>query len=86
MKLQTLFALMSEVEDSNVLARHNPQVLHEVQKGAKYFIESGGAYATSAIAKLCYMDADYIRNNISSGGCADLLATAIFIVLLLERW
>ena len=57
-----------------------------MQKEAKYFIESGGAYAPSAIAKLRYMDADYIRKNISSGGCADLLATAIFIVLLLERW
>lgn len=85
-KLQTLFVLMSEVEDSNVLARHNPQVLREVQKEAKYFIESGGAYSQNAIAKLCYMDTDYIRKNISSGGCADLLATAIFIVLLLERW
>lgn len=85
-KLQTLFALMSEVEDSNVLARHNPQILCEVQKEAKCFMESGGAYTQNAITKLRYMDADYITKNISSGGCADLLAAAIFIVLLLERW
>ena len=26
------------------------------------------------------MDEDYTRRNISAGGCADLLATAIFIL------
>lgn len=85
-KLQALFVLISEVEDSNVLSRHNPQTLHKVQREAKCFLNEGGAYAKEAIEKLCYMDLDYIKRNISSGGCADLLAAAIFLVLLLERW
>ncbi len=85
-KLQTLFILMSEVEDSNVISRHNPDTLREVQNEAKRFLAEGGAYQENAVEKLCRMDRDYIRRNISPGGCADLLAAAIFLALLLERW
>lgn len=85
-KLQTLFTLMSEVEDSNVISRHNPETLLEVKKEAKKFLENGGAYAEDAMERLYQMDMDYTKRNISSGGCADLLAAAIFLVLLLERW
>ena len=85
-KLQALLSLMSEVEDSNVLSRHNPQVLYEVQREAAGFLEHGGAYTEDAIEKLFRMDFEYTERNISSGGCADLLATAIFLVMLLERW
>lgn len=42
-KLQTLFTLMGEVDDSNVISRHNPEVLSAVQKEAKQFLEKGGA-------------------------------------------
>lgn len=83
-KLQTLLTLMSRTEDSNIIARKNPQVLAEVQKEAAEFLKNGGAYSKSAVGKLMEMDADYIRRNISAGGCADLLAAAIFIEELLE--
>ncbi|MDO5389747.1 MAG: triphosphoribosyl-dephospho-CoA synthase CitG [Eubacteriales bacterium] len=83
-KLQTLFHLMSEVEDSNIISRHNPQVLFQVHMEAKEFLKCGGAYAEDATEKLQMMDEDYIRRNISAGGCADLLAAAIFIELLLN--
>lgn len=33
--------LMSQVEDSNILARHNPKVLSEVQSLAKDFLRVG---------------------------------------------
>ncbi|MDD2979956.1 MAG: triphosphoribosyl-dephospho-CoA synthase CitG [Hespellia sp.] len=85
-KLQTLFVLMSKVEDSNVLSRHDPGILLEVQKEAADFLKKGGAYAEGAVEKLYAMDQTYISRNISSGGCADLLATAIFLIFLLERW
>ncbi len=85
-KLQTLFTLMSEVEDSNVISRHDPETLCQVKAEAKVFLDNGGAYAEDAVEKLCRMDLDYTKRNISSGGCADLLAAAIFLVLLLERW
>ena len=82
-KLQTLFALMSQVDDSNIIARHNPEVLHEVKELAKEFLASGGAYQEEAISILKRMDKDFIDRNISAGGCADLLAVTIFLADLL---
>ena len=42
-KLQILFALMSRVQDSNILSRKNPSVLYQVQMEAMQFLEEGGA-------------------------------------------
>lgn len=83
-KLQTLLMLMSSLEDSNILSRQNPSVLCQVQKEAKEFLKRGGAYAEDAMEKLMRMDSDYIRRNISAGGCADILAAAIFLEMILE--
>lgn len=83
-KLQTFFVLMEGIEDSNILARNNPAVLEEVQREAGSFLQKGGAYGENAIEKLCRMDGEYIRRNISAGGCADLLAAAVFIEMLLN--
>lgn len=83
-KLQTLMTLMGSTEDSNILARHNPQVLREVQAEATNFVRMGGAYAANAVERLQRMDADYIRRNISAGGSADLLAAAVFLEMLLN--
>lgn len=78
-KLQTLLTLMASCEDSNVLARRDPAVLRRVQQDAAAFLASGGAYAPDALDRLRRLDVEYTRENISPGGCADLLATAIFM-------
>ncbi len=78
-KLETLFVLMSRVDDSNIIARHNPEVLKEVQEMAEEFLKAGGAYREDAISRLEQMDEDFIKKNISAGGCADLLAVTIFL-------
>lgn len=78
-KLQTLFALMECVEDSNIVSRHDPSVLLQVQEMAGKFLETGGAYQENAVSKLQDMDCEFIRRNLSPGGCADLLAVTIFI-------
>ena len=87
-KLQTLFALMSSTEDSNILARHNRSTLYTVQKEAVEFLKDGGAYGQNYLEKLIQMDQDYTRKRISAGGCADLLAAGIFLFSLLDkrRW
>ncbi|MGN0295351.1 MAG: triphosphoribosyl-dephospho-CoA synthase CitG [Lachnospiraceae bacterium] len=84
-KLQTLMVLMSSLEDSNILSRHNPSVLQQVKKEAAEFLSRGGAYSEDAMEELIRMDEDYIRRNISAGGCADILAAAIFLEMLLEE-
>lgn len=83
-KLQTLFVLMSRVQDSNILARHSRRTLKNVQEWAADFLRQGGAYRAGAVQKLLALDREYTRKNISSGGCADLLATTIFLSKLLE--
>lgn len=84
-KLQALLTLMAACEDSNILARKNPAALKQVQADAAALLSSGGAYAPDALDRLRRLDADYTRQNISPGGCADLLATAIFMDALLEK-
>lgn len=84
-KLQTLFTLMSQLEDSNILARKNPETLIRVQKTAEDFLKNGGAYVPDAYEKMIRMDEEFIRENISAGGCADILAAAIFIDMLLRK-
>lgn len=84
-KLQSLLSLMAKVEDSNVLARHNKQVLGYVQTCSHQFLNEGGAYGKNSITKLQRMDHDFTAKNISSGGCADLLAVTIFFQLIMEK-
>ncbi|MDO4555859.1 MAG: triphosphoribosyl-dephospho-CoA synthase, partial [Lachnospiraceae bacterium] len=78
-RLQTLLSLMSTVEDSNIAARKDLNTLYSVQQWAKQFLKNGGAYQKNAIEKLQQMDTIFSRDNISAGGCADLLAVTIFL-------
>jgi len=82
-KLETLLSLMSQVEDSNIIARHNPEVLKDVQAAAEIFMKAGGAYRVNAVSSLKRMDHIFTVNNISAAGCADLLALTIFLFMIL---
>ena len=84
-KLQVLMTLMSQVQDSNILSRTCPEVLKNVHKEAKMFLEAGGAYQKDAVQMLLQMDRSFIKRNISAGGCADILATAVFLDSLVEE-
>ena len=79
-KLQALLTLMARTEDSNILSRQNPAVLRAVQEEISEFLRCGGAYREDSIKLLEELDADYSRRGISAGGCADLLAAAVFIL------
>ena len=78
-KLQILFALMSRVQDSNILSRKNPSVLYQVQMEAMQFLEEGGAYSEDALDKLIRMDADYIKRGISAVGVPIYLPPHCFL-------
>lgn len=84
-KLQVLLSLMECVEDSNIISRHNPEILRQVQDIAADFLRKGGAYAEKSWQELAALDNRYIRKNISPGGCADLLAAALFLRKLLRQ-
>lgn len=78
-KLQVLITLMSCVEDSNIISRGNPSLLGTVQLEMEDFLLHGGAYQKDAIRKLERMDEEFVQDNISGGGSADLLALTIFL-------
>ncbi len=84
-KLQALFTLMSQVEDGNVLSRAGEEGLKEVQRIAGEFLDDGGAYQPDAVERLEKLDLAFIRKHYSNGGCADLLAAAIFMEAVEEK-
>lgn len=84
-KLQTLLALMSRMEDSNILSRQNPEMLQKMHEEAERFLKAGGAYAKDAYAVLTEMDRRYIERNMSPGGCADSLAVTVFLEMAAQK-
>lgn len=81
-KLQTLCTLMSQVEDSNILSRRDEPTLSQVQDTFQKFLGEGGAYQKDGEQKLKELDDRFIRENISPGGSADLLAVSILVTRL----
>ncbi len=77
--LNTLLGIMSRCEDTTILHRHDYQTLLEVQKRAKCIMELGGVNNKNIDTEIKEFDCYNENNNISPGGCADLLALTIFL-------
>lgn len=84
-KIQTLLVLMSRTEDSNVLSRTGPEMLRWMQNEAWCFLEQGGVFQENALQRLYEMDRNFTEKNVSPGGCADLLAAAVFLISIMEE-
>jgi len=69
----TLIKLMLHVDDTNLLARGG-------EKGAAWAKEQAAALLEDfSIERVAALDKEFIRRNLSPGGCADLLALTIFL-------
>ena len=77
--IQTLLLLLSQVEDTNILSRSDAATLEQAQADARAVLEKGGAFTTEGIQAVWELNEKFIRQNISPGGCADLLILAIFL-------
>lgn len=77
--INTLLALMSHVDDTNVLIRTGAAQLAYEKAEALRILKLGGAMTKEGMAGLLQANQDFIRRNISPGGCADLLAVTIFL-------
>jgi triphosphoribosyl-dephospho-CoA synthase len=75
--VQTLLHLMSVNEDSNIVARHDLEMLEWVRQYAEQVINYGGMLTPKGIEMVKEMDSEFIRKNISPGGSADLLAVTV---------
>ena len=72
--VQTLLHLIAHVDDTNILARHDRATADYVKSSALQTLSLGGMLSKEGKRAVIEMDADFIRNNISPGGSADLLA------------
>jgi triphosphoribosyl-dephospho-CoA synthase len=80
--VHALLALMTVVEDSNVAWRSGYGKLSYVQAAASSIIEAGSIFAERGRALLGRASAEFVKERISPGGSADLLAIAIALYLL----
>lgn len=77
--VQTLFAVMAELDDTNLLHRGGRDGLALVQRHARDFIIAGGVHGPNwrrraeALHLLC------CAQRLSPGGSADMLAAAVFL-------
>ncbi len=77
--IQTLLHLIANMEDTNVLYRAGPEALRFAQAYAREALDQGGMHSPSRQRLLADMNRDFIAQNISPGGCADMLALTIFV-------
>ncbi|MGH4120618.1 triphosphoribosyl-dephospho-CoA synthase CitG [Clostridium sp.] len=82
--IHTLVSLMQYCEDSNVLHRHSMETLKEVQQKATNIISLGGMTTKIGKDAIENLDSEFIKQNISPGGSADLLAVTVFFNLVEE--
>jgi triphosphoribosyl-dephospho-CoA synthase CitG len=75
----TLLHLIAAVDDTNVLARHNPETAAYARERAARALEANGMLTEPGRAAIREMDRDFIARRISPGGCADLLAATYFL-------
>ncbi len=76
----TLLTLISKVDDTNMIHRGGPELAKKSKEQAKHLLST----VTKENFKdtLCALDSRYIRENLSPGGCADLLAVSLMFYFL----
>lgn len=78
-EVQALFALMSELDDTNLLWRGGPAGLAHGRRAAAEFLAAGGVFAHDWLAHAEAIDRDFIARRLSPGGSADLLGVTLFL-------
>ncbi len=80
--VHALIALMSVVEDSNVVWRAGYESLLWLQKRARIILGQGSVYTDTGYAAIQELDRDCVERRISPGGSADLLSLTLALYLL----
>ena len=77
--VQTLFSVMAELDDTNLLHRGGPEGLAFVRVEARAFLETGGVAADGWRDRALALHRACIARRLSPGGAADMLAAAAFV-------
>jgi triphosphoribosyl-dephospho-CoA synthase len=84
-EVQALFALISELEDTNLLWRGGSEGLAHGRRAAAEFLAAGGVFANDWLEHAEAIDRDFISRRLSPGGSADLLGVTLFLAEL-DGW
>ena len=79
--VHTLIGIMSKCNDSTIIHRHNQETLEKVKEKARDMIEFGGMKSIISRRKIEKLCQEFIEENISPGGSADLLGVTVFLYL-----
>ncbi len=74
-----LFALMAELEDTNLLWRGGREGLGWARQAAAGFLAAGGVGAADWRARAADIDRQFTARRLSPGGSADLLGVTLFL-------
>ena len=76
-RLDTLFAVMAVLDDSNLAHRGGLEGLRFAQASARGFLAAGGA--SQGVEAAVAIAAEFVRRHLSPGGAADTLAAACWL-------
>ncbi len=68
--------LLAEVDDTNMIKRGGLETAKRCRKQANDILQDTENISLAALTQL---DHQYIQNNLSPGGCADLLAISLML-------
>jgi holo-ACP synthase/triphosphoribosyl-dephospho-CoA synthase len=71
--IETLLHLIANVNDTNIISRSNPETLKTLQTRLQAFLNAQPDNK-AVLEYAAHLDTQFINENISPGGCADLLA------------
>ena len=77
--VQALFALIAELDDTNLLWRGGRSGLAHGRQAAAGFLAAGGVFAADWRAYAAAIDADFVARNLSPRVSADLLGVTLFL-------
>jgi len=80
--VHTLISLMTCVEDTTVLWRKDYTILEDIQMKAREIQILGSVFTEAGLAAIHKLDEEFIQENISPGGCADLVSITVGTYLL----
>lgn len=78
-RVHALMALIATVDDTNLLYRGGAAGLVFAQAQARAFLDAGGVSAPDWRARAIAIHRAFVARRLSPGGCADLLAMAVFV-------
>jgi len=78
-RVDALFALMAHIDDTNVQHRGGAAGAATVRRGAQAFLEAGGTAQPGWMEQAVALHHALMRDRLSPGGAADLLAASCFV-------